>query len=98
MTAASEATLEVLANPRAMAEHVAAGLLERALAKQGAFAVCLSGGETPKRLHEVLADPPCRGRFPGTRTHWFWGDSARRQCHTTKWWKDVISRALVGTP
>jgi hypothetical protein len=32
-----------------------------------------------------------------TAAFWLRRDSARRQCHTTKWWKDVIFRALVGT-
>lgn len=72
--AKSGVKLEVLASPEAMAGHVAAWLLDLALAKQGAFAVCLSGGGTPKRLYELLAEPPCRGRFPWPRTHWFWGD------------------------
>jgi len=38
------------------------------------FAVCLSGGSTPKRLYELLASPARRVRFPWDRTHWFWGD------------------------
>jgi 6-phosphogluconolactonase len=57
-----------------MAEHVADWLLALAVRKQGAFAVCLSGGTTPQRLYELLAEPPYRERFPWSRTHWFWGD------------------------
>ena len=36
------------------------------------------------RAHETLA-------------FWLRRESARRQCQTTKWWKDVIFRELVGT-
>jgi 6-phosphogluconolactonase len=39
-----------------------------------AFAVCLSGGSTPRRLCERLADPAVASRFPWMRAHWFWGD------------------------
>lgn len=68
------AKLEVLANPEAMAKHVAEWLLALALAKNDAFAVCLSGGNTPRRLYELLAEPPYRERFPWPRSYWFWGD------------------------
>ena len=67
-------TLEVLADPAALAERVAAWLLDRAQAKAGTFAVCLSGGSTPKTLYHRLAEPPYRDAFPWDRTHLFWGD------------------------
>ena len=66
--------LEVFENPETMARHVAGWLLDIALAEQSRFAVCLSGGTTPRRLYELLAEPPFRERFPWQRTHWFWGD------------------------
>ena len=74
MIVASAAKLRVLASPEAMAEHVADWMLALALAKKGAFALCLSGGTTPRRLYERLAEPPYRERFPWRRVHWFWGD------------------------
>ncbi|HEU5017358.1 MAG TPA: 6-phosphogluconolactonase [Pseudolabrys sp.] len=74
MMAVTQPRLDVLPNAEAMAQHVAAWLLELARAKQGVFAVCLSGGNTPRRLYELLAEPPYRERFPWPRTHWFWGD------------------------
>ncbi|MEK4032054.1 6-phosphogluconolactonase [Methylocystis sp. IM2] len=74
MTSTCEATLEVFASPQLMAEHVAAWLLKLALAKEGVFAVCLSGGATPRELYRLLANPSYRERFPWPRTHWFWGD------------------------
>jgi 6-phosphogluconolactonase len=70
----SKALLEVLADPEALASHVADWLLAAALRTHRPFAVALSGGSTPRRLYELLASPPCREAFPWSRTHWFWGD------------------------
>ncbi|MBV9521225.1 MAG: 6-phosphogluconolactonase [Alphaproteobacteria bacterium] len=74
MTSASQAHLEILADPDALARRAADWLLAAAQATEGAFAVSLSGGSTPKRLYEELAAPSFRDRFPWERTHWFWGD------------------------
>jgi 6-phosphogluconolactonase len=74
MTRATEAKLEILANPEALALRVADWLLAAAAAKDGIFTVCLSGGSTPQRLYEHLAAPPFLDEFPWSRTHWFWGD------------------------
>lgn len=68
------ANLEILADADALALRVANWLLELATAKDGDFAVNLSGGSTPRRLYQRLAGPPFRDTFPWTRTHWFWGD------------------------
>jgi 6-phosphogluconolactonase len=78
MTSISEAKLEILTDPEALALRVADWLLAAAAAKantkDGVFAVALSGGSTPKLLYEHLARPPFRDEFPWSRTHWFWGD------------------------
>jgi 6-phosphogluconolactonase len=74
MTSPSTAKVEILANPEVMARRVAEWMIELATAKDGTFAVCLSGGSTPQLFYEHLAEPPYRGRFPWSRTHWFWGD------------------------
>ena len=74
MTNPFEAKLEILADPEALSRRVADWLLEMAIAKDGIFAVALSGGSTPRRLYELLAGPPYRDSFPWSRTHWFWGD------------------------
>ena len=74
MTVSSEAKLEILADPAALARRVADWLLAMATAKEGMFAVALSGGSTPRQLYERLAGPPYRDAFPWSRTHWFWGD------------------------
>jgi 6-phosphogluconolactonase len=74
MISTSEARLEILAKPEALASHVADWLLAAALGTHKPFAVALSGGSTPRRLYELLASPPYREAFPWARTHWFWGD------------------------
>ena len=58
----------------ALAHDVAEWLCGLARASDRVFAVCLSGGSTPRRLYERLADPAFAARFPWNRAHWFWGD------------------------
>ncbi len=70
----SERRIIRLADAETLARHVAAWLTDRALAAPGRFAVALSGGSTPKRLYEILAEPANRDRFPWARAHVFWGD------------------------
>jgi 6-phosphogluconolactonase len=62
------------ADAEELARHVAEWLCGLALASDGKFAICCSGGSTPKRLYEVLAEPAMASRFPWKRVHWFWGD------------------------
>ena len=57
-----------------LANDVAEWLTGRAQAKQGRFAICLSGGSTPQALYEKLAADPYRGRLPWDRLYWFFGD------------------------
>jgi 6-phosphogluconolactonase len=40
----------------------------------GRFSVALSGGETPRRLYEILAAPPYRDRIHWDEVHIFWSD------------------------
>jgi 6-phosphogluconolactonase len=74
MTNPPEAKLKILADPEALARRAADWLLAAATAKDGVFAVALSGGSTPRRLYERLAEPPFRDVFLWSRTHWVWGD------------------------
>jgi 6-phosphogluconolactonase len=74
MTTPADAKLEILADPQALSRRVADWMRELATAKDGVFAVALSGGSTPRLLYEHLAAPSCRDTFPWSRTHWFWGD------------------------
>ena len=45
-----------------------------AIAERGLFRVALAGGETPRRLHQVLAAPPYADLVAWNRTHVFFGD------------------------
>jgi 6-phosphogluconolactonase len=60
---------------RAAARHFVARSLE-AVAVRGLFTVVLSGGSTPRRLYEVVADPdePFRELVPWPNIHFFWSD------------------------
>jgi 6-phosphogluconolactonase len=66
--------LTIYASPELLADGVAAWLTDLATAKDDVFAVCLSGGSTPKRLYETLAQTPYREQFPWRDVHWFFGD------------------------
>ena len=57
-----------------LAHDIAEWLFGLAQASDRHFAVCLSGGSTPRRLYEWLAVPEIASRLPWSRTHWFWGD------------------------
>ena len=59
-----EPIVDVSPDPEALADKVAGWLLELALAKQGPFSLCLSGGSTPKALYQRLAEPPYRDALP----------------------------------
>jgi 6-phosphogluconolactonase len=61
-------------NPDILAGYVADWLCALACANERGFAVCLSGGSTPRRLYRRLASPGITSRFPWNRVHWFWGD------------------------
>jgi 6-phosphogluconolactonase len=74
MTSPSDGKLEILANPDALARRVADWLFAKATETKGIFAICLSGGTTPRRLYECMAAPCYREKFPWSRSHWFWGD------------------------
>ena len=51
-----------------------AGLAAEALRARGRFSVALSGGATPRRLHEILAAPPFRDAVDWARVEFFQGD------------------------
>jgi ribulose-phosphate 3-epimerase len=64
----------VFDDAEALARHAAQWLCALACSSHGDFAVCLSGGSTPRRLYELLAAPDIAARFPWDRVHWFWSD------------------------
>jgi 6-phosphogluconolactonase len=45
-----------------------------AIAARGGFTVALSGGKTPRRTYEILADNEHRERVDWRHVHIFWGD------------------------
>ena len=49
-------------------------ITDLAAASRDRFAICLSGGSTPRRLYQLLAESPYRDALPWDRVHWFWGD------------------------
>jgi 6-phosphogluconolactonase len=49
-------------------------LANRAVATHGRFSVALSGGKTPQRTYELLAQAPYREQVNWAQTHVFWGD------------------------
>lgn len=58
---------------RAEADRVIA-LSRAAIAVRGRFALALSGGETPRPLYELLAEPAYSSQIDWSRVHVFWGD------------------------
>jgi 6-phosphogluconolactonase len=51
-----------------------ADLIEGITTARGQFTFALSGGNTPRRLYEILAGPPFRNQIPWNLVHFFWGD------------------------
>ncbi len=49
-------------------------LAQEAVRDHGSFKVALSGGQTPKRVYELLAESPRRERISWPDVHVFWGD------------------------
>jgi 6-phosphogluconolactonase len=74
MTGTALNETRVFESAEALAQGSAEWLCALAQASSREFAVCLSGGSTPKRLYETLATPAIASRFPWPRVHWFWGD------------------------
>src|ERR1700688_4991842 len=68
------AGIRTFENAETLAHEIAEWLCRLAQASSRDFAVCLSGGSTPRRLYECLAAPGIASRFPWSRVHWFWGD------------------------
>jgi 6-phosphogluconolactonase len=47
---------------------------QNAVKERGRFTVALTGGSSPKRLYELLAQLPYRDEIPWRQTYVFWGD------------------------
>lgn len=46
----------------------------QAVQARGRFSVALSGGHTPERTYQLLAQEPLRAQVPWAHVHVFWGD------------------------
>src|SRR5690348_12551814 len=66
--------MEILEDPAALARRVAEWMTATVLAVKTRCRISLSSGSTPKMLYGLLASEPFRGRFPWSRTSWYWGD------------------------
>jgi 6-phosphogluconolactonase len=58
---------------RGLAEWVTS-LIEETLRRKDQFSLVLSGGNTPKKLHLLLASSPYKERIDWKKIHIFWGD------------------------
>ncbi|MBV9325227.1 MAG: 6-phosphogluconolactonase [Chloroflexi bacterium] len=69
--------IRVLPDSAALADAAARQIVERAQAAidaQGAFSIALSGGSTPRDLHQRLASAPLAQQVDWARVHVFFGD------------------------
>jgi len=70
-------SLHVAPNDNALMQTVANWIVElmaNTLQKQSRFTLALSGGNTPKSLHQLLASPTYRNKIEWDKLHIFWGD------------------------
>jgi len=63
-------TYETLPEMQMAAADAFCELAQACVDKNGSFRVALSGGSTPKRIYELIAERD----LPWDKTHWFWGD------------------------
>jgi 6-phosphogluconolactonase len=67
----------VLPDPAALAERAAQQFIDLAqetITARGRFGVALAGGSTPRRMYELLAQPPYREQVDWSNIHIFWSD------------------------
>lgn len=69
--------LKIFADPEELSQYAArqfSELAQEAIDRHGRFTVALTGGSSPQRLHQLLANPPYRDQIPWQKVHVFWGD------------------------
>lgn len=69
--------VQILADAEAVSAAAAGefvNLAGEAVARRGRFTVALSGGSTPRRLYQLLAEMPYRTQVAWDRVEFFWGD------------------------
>lgn len=67
-------TVRVYADSEALAQAAAALLATTVSGSTGHAYIALSGGSTPKRMGQLLADPPYRDSIAWREIEFFWGD------------------------
>ena len=70
-------TLQTFADAEAVSQAAAREFVRCAaavIAERGRFTVALSGGSTPKRLYQLLAEAPHKGAVDWGKLEIFWGD------------------------
>ncbi|MEP7165786.1 MAG: 6-phosphogluconolactonase [Ferruginibacter sp.] len=58
---------------KAAADHILQ-LYEKSVAEKGSFTIAFSGGNTPKKLYELLAQPPYVKKINWKNVYIFWSD------------------------
>jgi len=69
--------IRIYNDPEKLSQTAAMTFFEQvshAISERGRFSVVLSGGETPRRLYEILATPPFQERICWGDVHVFWSD------------------------
>jgi 6-phosphogluconolactonase len=69
--------IQVYADLESLSQAAAHLFVERsrqAVRSEGRFSVALSGGHTPERTYQLLAQQPLRSQVPWPDVHVFWGD------------------------
>lgn len=69
--------VQILPNAETVAQEAASFIVQRikgVLSRRDRFTICLSGGSTPKRLHQLLAEAPLIDQVDWSKIHVFWGD------------------------
>jgi 6-phosphogluconolactonase len=73
----SSRKIRILADAEAVSRAAAeefVRLANAAIAARGQFTIALSGGSTPKRLYQLLAETPFREQVAWDKVEFFWGD------------------------
>jgi 6-phosphogluconolactonase len=68
---------DISANVEELSQNVAAwmiGWIKEVLERQDRFTIALSGGNTPKKLYQLLASEKYRHQINWSKLHFFWGD------------------------
>jgi len=69
--------LKIFTNPEELSQFAArqfSELAQEAIDRNGRFTVALTGGSSPKRLYQLLAQSPYKEQIPWQKVHIFWGD------------------------